>query len=432
MDIILALAHFCEIHGPTIIATTQLSQDPCAVCHPYPGTPSSEIYPKRSTPVTQHWDPQLNLSSPFQSPPTSPQTAEHNPYFPNVPGEREITGRFGPNAEPERESDVCDSCTIVIPKELSDKLPEGAPGSPRKEGKGRNGSPVMRSTQTVLVLGSATDTDDEDEPLPAQEPASVQKQSSLPTSNCSTSPSVVDSATSSPPWIPRNRHLHTLRYVTTRQPASPSTYSLLRRSCLRTLSGEKLPKNGSSGPISFGDPIAGYTTTYVFRIADPRAARGRWRKYALIALSGRSGLRAARTLVKITESFEAMSQQIIAMAQEELERESSVSSASSRPSTGQLSTPPFGSMAPPPVPTTPGSPRKASPGMGSPIAKNITPVSSFLTAKRVDPDGNPRSARDLIRAKGLSEIVGKDTFFVELHVKFTTLLAALVNELEKS
>jgi hypothetical protein len=58
--------------------------------------------------------------------------------------------------------------------------------------------------------------------------------------------------------------------------------------------------------------------------------------------------------------------------------------------------------------------------------RTITPVSSFLSAKKVDPDGYPRVSRDVMRAKGLAEIVGKDDFFVEVHARFCVILSGLI------
>src|SRR5207253_1850970 len=97
-------------------------------------------------------------------------------------------------------------------------------------------------------------------------------------------------------------HTHYLDYTSTHEPLLPSSFSIVRASCLRTLSLETLPRapttstTGSSvstpsaspitpafvtthsigsaasgGPIFFGDANAGYTTAYIFRIPDIHA-----------------------------------------------------------------------------------------------------------------------------------------------------------------
>lgn len=78
-------------------------------------------------------------------------------------------------------------------------------------------------------------------------------------------------------------------------------------------------------------------------------------------------------------------------------------------------------------PRSPGQERAKS-ATTSPVARGLNDVSSFLSAKRVDPDGYPRVSREVMRAKGLAEIVGKDDFFVELHAKFCMVLSSLVKE----
>lgn len=183
----------------------------------------------------------------------------------------------------------------------------------------------------------------------------------------------------------------------------------------------------------FGDPVAGYTIAYIFRLQDPRA-RGQKRTYALLALGGRDSWRVGKAMVKVTEVFEAIANRIVVMADRVLERESALSSYNqntllSRPSTAVPTTPPLSTSASSmPVFMSPQKDKPMSSTASSPVMRNITPVSSFLSAKKVDPDGYPRVSREVMRAKDLSEIVGRDDFFVELHVRFCTLLSSLIKE----
>lgn len=185
----------------------------------------------------------------------------------------------------------------------------------------------------------------------------------------------------------------------------------------------------SSGPMFFGDSHAGYTIAYVFRLQDPRS-RGAKRTYALIAMAGRDVLRATRAMVEVTRVFESVANRIVSLAEKVLERESAASqNLSSRPATAIPSTPPFGTSASSiPVFTSPQKERHFSSVASSPTTRNITPVSSFLSAKKVDPDGFPRVSRDVMKAKSLIEIVGIDNFFVELHSIFCGLLHTLINQ----
>jgi hypothetical protein len=367
------------------------------------------------------------LSSPFETPPTSPRSPVHpqNPYFPTITSNSSFGSRRQSSTY-ESDPDTCENCSIVLPKKYHDRLPSGAPGSPSKDGRGKNGSPVLRSAQNFTVRGSGTfDT-------PRSSPDSSDGSDSEQSKSFDSSRSYRNSVPASPKFASRGTHTHTLKYISTSQPQSPETYSQLRRTCIRTLSCEALPCGKPYGPLMFGDPEGGYTIAYVFRLRDPRS-RGAKRTYALIAMAGRDGCRAIKAMVKVTEVFEGIANRIVALAEKELERESAGSVASlsqSRPSTAVASTPPLLSSSVKSLPTMP-SPQKQrqfSSATNSSTTRNITPVSSFLSAKKVDPDGYPRVSRDMMRPKTLVEIVGMEGFFVELHARFCGLLHSLIKD----
>jgi len=330
---------------------------------------------------------------------------------------------------------------------MSDQLPDGAPGSPTKNGRGRHGFPVLRTTQAVMAHGrtscSGEDEDEDEEDHDRKDPRAAslpEKDHKRPAASSvkNTPDNAVQSALSSPMNIPSATHTHFITYVTTRQPSSPDAYSLLRRSCIRTLSCENLPRGSPSGPLYFGDSIAGYTIAYVFRLPDPRA-RGRRRTYALIALGGRDSWKVSNVMVSVTKMFESIASQIMAMADRVLERESAAQPPS-RPSTASPTTPPLSSSDPitgescrdesqGSAIASPDKPRSRSIANPPAVAtRSLSDVSSFLSAKKVDPDGYPRVSREVMRAKGLAEIVGKENFFVELHARFCMILAQLARD----
>ena len=177
----------------------------------------------------------------------------------------------------------------------------------------------------------------------------------------------------------------------------------------------------------FGDPVAGYTIAYIFRLQDPRA-RGQRRTYALIALAGRDSRRASRAMTKITRVCETIANKIVTLAEGVLERESGLSRRDSRPDTAVSVTPPLSSSAATDLVFTTPQKKLFSSVASAPTSRNITPVSSFLTAKKVDPDGYPRVSREVMDAKPLTEIVGKENFFVELHGLFCGILSGLIQD----
>ena len=235
-----------------------------------------------------------------------------------------------------------------------------------EDGSGRNGSPILRSKETIHSCGSEVlDFEDDQFPLHLNSPASLDSRGSA--SSC---------------------HTHTLTYVSTATPTEPTTFSILRRATIRTLSGEQLPRGQTSGPLWFGDSSAGYTIGYKFRLADPHA-RGRQRYYAMIALVGPDARRAFEAGAYIWAFFEQIATKIIETAEQFARRTSAAG--------GDLSE-----------------------------KREFTPVSSFLTGRMTHPEGLPRrNGAGNVRASSLAELAGNEQFFLELHKNFVVSLQNL-------
>ncbi|KAL9062362.1 MAG: hypothetical protein Q9157_008988, partial [Trypethelium eluteriae] len=219
-------------------------------------------------------------------------------------------------------------------------------------------------------------------------------------------------------------------------PPSPTAYTLLRRSCINTLSVENLPRGASAGFLFFGDVHKGYTLAYVFRVPDPRA-RGRLRTYALLMLGGHDGWRTTLAYRVVTRAFESMAEKIVRMANEVIMREFSESAQAQGARSQGGSSPEMPYSGPPPPSrgslgggAMGGAAGGADSAYGGSVVSNrsITPVSSFLVAKKVDPDGYPRVSSEAMSAKSLAEIVGDENIFLELHGAFVKLLASLTRE----
>lgn len=400
---------------------------PCGSCNPCVTPPSEEPHSAYSYDSLYDQPTALQLgsrvpklSSPFESPPTSLRSPSrtHNPYFPSYASSDSSFGGRRPSTTLDSDPDVCDNCQMTVPMKYCQKLPRGAPGSPSKDGRrGVNGSPVLRTSKNFPVRRRH-----------ARDDASSTDSSDLSDTEQSRSYESAESIPPSPMFASRDMHTHTLNYTTTNTPQHPATFSVLKRACIRTLSAEVLPLGKSSGPLFFGDAVAGYTIAYIFRLQDPRS-RGAKRTYALVAMVGRDMRRATRALVQVTETFQAIAHRIVSLAEQVLERESAAYQTLSRPTTAVPTTPPYGTSASsmPPLLTSPRADRFFSSTASSPT-RNITPASSFLSAKRVDPDGFPRVSRDVMKAKSLTEIVGQENFFVELHGIFASLLHSLVKQ----
>lgn len=149
----------------------------------------------------------------------------------------------------------------------------------------------------------------------------------------------------------------------------------------------------SEGPFCFGDTNSGYTIAYVFRLTDPKA-RGRRRAYAFVALAGKDGHRAFKACPMLWEAFAAMSKIIEQAAQryqdeQEFQQQKTRDEEIARESRG-----------------------------------GYTPISSFLTQRPRDPDGQPRRAGQT-QPRSLAEIIGDESIFAILHGYFVHLLRCL-------
>ncbi|KAJ5608930.1 hypothetical protein N7528_009497 [Penicillium herquei] len=355
MDFILSLTHFCEVHGPTSIICSQVLPFSCAQCHAdadhSPATPSHSPRPRSPPKSPSHTAPESK----------SPKIEDH-PYFlrpqPASPEERNRAGNV--------DGDTCASCSLSLPEGVSKQLP-----SPGRDGKSNNGSsPVLRSREVVYSCGN-NHSDMDETPDPHAHPSPPESLHSA---------SVASDASC---------HTHILTYLSQHGPPNPADYALLRRSSIRTLSCELLPRGLSAGPICFGDSVAGYTIAYIFRLPDPMA-RGKRRSYALVALAGRDAGRAFRACPVIWRAFGRIAASIIGAAERFQEGEKQRE-------------------------------EKENP---SRTARQYTPVSSFLTGRAMDPAGQPRRMGP-IRARNLAEIVGNEYIFAELHANFVALLQQL-------
>ena len=268
----------------------------------------------------------------------------------------------------------CESCTISLPKDIASKLPPGAPGSPKADGSGRNGSPVLRFRESLQIYRDQTNDSDSEEDRGG--PMRLNQQCSPESFASDTSGSFF--------------HKHTLSYISTSSPTDPNTFSVIRRAAIRTLSGEQLPRGQTAGELFFGTPLDGWTIAYKFRLSDPYA-RGGYRKYALIALAG-SETRAYQVMTFIWEHFRRIAGNIMTRTAQKIKENEE---------------------------------DKGDQDDGA--KEHRIPVSSFLTGRTTDPDGYPRqygAAR--MRARGLTEMVGDDKFFAELHLEFVGMLRELM------
>jgi hypothetical protein len=153
--------------------------------------------------------------------------------------------------------------------------------------------------------------------------------------------------------------------------------------------------------LFFGDDQAGYTLAFVFRLADT-SARGRSRRYAFICWAGRDERRAARAWKDVLSVFERCAAGIEALVEKRQEESAAKQEALEQEKLAAMG-------------------RSLDRERDS---RDITPISSFLSGRTIDPDGHPRRGEGQ-KTKGLAELAGREELFVELHAVFVRLLVKL-------
>lgn len=310
----------------------------------------------------------------------------------------------------------CENCALTLPK----KREEDGPRSQGLNNKLDNSGPILRTRKPYERVAIPTPTDELSPPKSTNSSNSSESGDSETAviskpRRRSQNPSRVGTSSSNSSFTSTMSHTHFLDYTSTHEPLAPTSFSIIRQSCLRTLSCETLPPSSnqftssptspltyspfssgpagtgtsSGGPIFFGDPLAGYTTAYIFRIPDPNA-RGRRRVYALMALSTHRERVAMQTFSFLSVAFRDLAAWIQGLAEVELERSENLNS--------------------------PGGDRNGG-------TNNNTPTSSFLSGRSRGHDG--KFAGMSLRARGLAELVGLPDFFIELHARFVRLLIEL-------
>ncbi|KAF9872807.1 hypothetical protein CkaCkLH20_09670 [Colletotrichum karsti] len=463
----LCLAHYCDQHGPTPLMVTEGLPVPCTTCFEDGAAnyaDQDQLRPRTSAPTAatsslnqtvamsdalrkMHLNSHRSSSLPASeneaqtaraavlrasataSPasPLSPSAIETPPDSPRRISEQQqprrdssfrrtydeyVTKRAGP----------CENCALTLPQRqgAKDKNDFKAERGPTLRTRAPYARVYGQTSPPTSQASSASDTDSEGHPERAHRRAT----------GSTTTRSSMSSG--------RNAgHTHYLDYTSTHEPLIPSSFSIVRSSCLRTLSLETLPRApanptpsaspqsstmpafvtthsagsaASGGPIFFGDPMNGYTTAYIFRIPDMHA-RGHKRVYAFLALSTHKERLAMKTFGFMAAAFRDLAAWIQKLAEAEAER---VAEAASPIGGGGGA---GGMQHHSTYPPMSAAHEREGPDRGG---------SSFLTGgggftRRMG--GGPGGVS--LRARGLAELVGMPDFFIELHAKFVKLMLEL-------
>ncbi|CAG8980170.1 hypothetical protein HYALB_00007410 [Hymenoscyphus albidus] len=438
MSSILCLAHYCDTHGPTAILVTEAFPVGCTSCYQEnesyggsrrPSTSARSLNPadglsgavsaggtesmpsKKPSGLEAGGIPSANSQTSIpapamETPPESPRVLALQGGHGGGLHRPDSSFRKTYDENDKKRAIPCDNCALTLPKKTKD--------DPIPYSKVESNGPILRTRKPYERVIAPME-----EPSPPKSASSASSGSesaitSKPAKRTYSLHRVTTSSSDSSFSSASTTHDHHVDYTSSHEPLSSTSFSIIRQSCLRTLSCETLPpssqfpsasptspllnsplsaisSSGSStssgGPIFFGDPLAGYTTAFLFRIPDPNA-RGRRRIYALMALSTHRQQRAMQTFPLLTVAFRELASWIQGLAEAELERS-----------------------------------EMTSPRLGPNPSSNTTSTSSFLQGRNRGGDG--RFSGMSLRSRGLAEIVGLPDFFIELHARFVRLLAEM-------
>lgn len=482
----LCLAHYCDLHGPTPLMVTEGFPVPCAACYEddvcaYPDAAADRPRTSAQTPTepaqtaaitealrrldftgaqrsssvpASEQDAQMcraalrraakiaAVGSAVETPPQSPRLPPGSNAQTQKPRAHEFRKTYDEYVT--RRAGPCENCALTMPKRQEtdkdvDARPERGPTlrtrvpCARVFGNGDGASPP--SSQ------ASSSTASEDESITCSRPS--HRRTATTVSDASRSTSTTSTGSTTP------THTHYLDYTSTHEPLEAASFSIVRASCLRTLSLETLPRASatgplaagssmstpsaspitpafvtthsvgsaaSGGPIFFGDPAAGYTTAYIFRIPDIHA-RGHKRVYAFLALSTHRERLAMKAFGFVAAAFRDMAAWIQAMAEAEAERTLAESSGSgSTASSPIIAAPGYGSFGGQSASVD--MPPQMSSGGNSFLMGGMGGMSRRMGA-------GFGAGGVALKPRGLAELVGLPDFFIELHTKFVRLLLEL-------
>ncbi|SPQ24761.1 64aef9e1-7e66-4b91-b0c8-9848979aa975 [Thermothielavioides terrestris] len=374
------------------------------------------------------------------------ETPPQSPRLPHGPGAAQLKPRQDSGFRRTyddyvtRRAGPCENCALTLPKRQEGSSDAGIDSRLDRGPTLRTRAPCAR-VFTGVDTNTSPPRSQSSSSSPSEDEASSRPR--LPHRRTGTALSVTSRSTCSSGSVNPIAHTHYLDYTSTHEPLAPSSFSLVRASCLRTLSLETLPRApattapsagaamptpsgspnspayvtthsvgaaASGGSIFFGDKKVGYTTAYIFRVPDVHA-RGHKRVYAFLALSTHPEPVAVKPFTFLSSAFRDMAAWIQGLAEAEAER-AQAESCGTTASSPVLPDPGYGSFQSEPAAPPVSGASNSSFLMGG--------VSGGGLSRRMG--GGFGGSGIALKQRGLAELVGQPDFFIELHAKFVRLL----------
>ncbi|KAI8367958.1 vesicle coat protein [Choanephora cucurbitarum] len=268
MNALIALLHFCEVHGPCVVYCTQaIHNNNVAIANPTTAAPTINNNISKTTTTTT----------------TSTLASATNPTATaSDPDMTESANSATVNAKSMEE-------THITPPLKTQPIPISRPVA--------HHPPQTSSVTSFSTTPSSSMRKNSISSLSAGAPnnTSIAFPSYSSSSNSSSSCSNCAACTAQLPLVNNGQGMTeakrlvtldqddpSIQYIgTTKSPQQPHLYKAVRLACVRSLTAEFC--QGRDGPVLFGDDENGYVMSYMFKLRDSQA-RGEARFYSLIML----------------------------------------------------------------------------------------------------------------------------------------------------
>ncbi|KAI9496519.1 vesicle coat protein [Zychaea mexicana] len=280
MNALIALLHFCEIHGPRVVFCTQ-------AIHQKNSSSSSVISANGSNGGVGSNGSSATTTDDYKStnivsPSTSEKTA---PAVPAVPAAAAAAQK-------------ADSVFSTSSSAADPPTPPPTSNNSAFNNNAASNNPSMTATTTTTSPRASLRKCAPPPPPPPTTttiPISKSYQSNTASTSSTTQPSSCPACLAQMPFVVKDeggvveaKRMVTIdeedpsvEYIGTRAPQQLALYKAVRLACVRSLTTEFCP--GREGPVLFGDDENGYVMSYMFKLRDAQA-RGEARFYSLMML----------------------------------------------------------------------------------------------------------------------------------------------------
>ena len=266
MNALIALLHFCEVHGPCVVYCTQaIHNNNMAIANPATTAPTTNNNISKPTTTTSNL---ASATNPTATASDSDMTESANSAIVNAKSMEEAHITPPLKTQP-----------IPISRPVAHHPPQTSSVTSFST---TPSSSMRKNSISSLSAGAPNNTGIA---FPSYSSSSNSSSSCSNCAACTAQLPLVNNGqgmTEVKRLVTLDQDDPSIQYIgTTKSPQQPHLYKAVRLACVRSLTAEFC--QGRDGPVLFGDDENGYVMSYMFKLRDSQA-RGEARFYSLIML----------------------------------------------------------------------------------------------------------------------------------------------------